>query len=44
VAHSLPPASQKRLLFFVTGSDRVPIKVGMLAFQTSGVEVYLGLG
>ncbi|KAG2439072.1 hypothetical protein HYH02_006599 [Chlamydomonas schloesseri] len=26
VAHSLPPAGQKRLLFFVTGSDRVPIK------------------
>ncbi|GFR45089.1 hypothetical protein Agub_g6465 [Astrephomene gubernaculifera] len=26
VAHALPPASQKRLLFFVTGSDRVPIK------------------
>ncbi|KAG2488735.1 hypothetical protein HYH03_012734 [Edaphochlamys debaryana] len=26
VVHSLPAASQKRLLFFVTGSDRVPIK------------------
>ncbi|GLC35097.1 hypothetical protein PLESTM_000279200 [Pleodorina starrii] len=26
VVHALPPASQKRLLFFVTGSDRVPIK------------------
>ncbi|EFJ51258.1 hypothetical protein VOLCADRAFT_57484, partial [Volvox carteri f. nagariensis] len=26
VVHALPPASQKQLLFFVTGSDRVPIK------------------
>ena len=26
VAHSLDEARKKRLLFFVTGSDRVPIK------------------
>ena len=26
VVHSLQPEQQKQLLFFVTGSDRVPIK------------------
>jgi len=25
VAHSLPPESQRRLLQFTTGSDRVPV-------------------